>query len=158
VLSAQAAVLTKGVLHAMWITKMKTAALALVSAALIGGGSTVTYQRLAAGEADPSADDPAPQVPGARDEPPRQGRLGPTAEDLKKQLDEAHKRAAVLEEQLADSNERLKKMADRMDLLEKALRTSKDPNQNSSNPFIPVQGPGKKPDQAAAPVERKDSS
>jgi RNA polymerase sigma factor (sigma-70 family) len=50
VVSAQAAALTKGALHVMWLSKLQTTMAALIlSVALIGGGGLFTYGALAAG-------------------------------------------------------------------------------------------------------------
>jgi multidrug resistance efflux pump len=49
-LTAQAATLTKGVLHVMWITKIKMTAATVMSVALIGSGGMLTYRTVAAGQ------------------------------------------------------------------------------------------------------------
>lgn len=54
-ISAQTAVLTKGALHAMWLTKLQTTTAAVLIAILVGGGSVTVYQTLAAGPDDPTA-------------------------------------------------------------------------------------------------------
>jgi RNA polymerase sigma factor (sigma-70 family) len=48
IITAEAAALTKGALHAMWLTKLKTTVALVLSMALIGGGGALTYRTFAA--------------------------------------------------------------------------------------------------------------
>ncbi len=63
VLTAQAAALTKGVLHAMWLTKIKLTAATVLSVALIGSAGTLTYRTVAAGQGDSQAGASQPTKP-----------------------------------------------------------------------------------------------
>jgi RNA polymerase sigma factor (sigma-70 family) len=86
-LSANVTLLTKGAMHAMWITKIKMAAAAVLAVSVIGaGGGLVAYRALAVGPQD-NAFQAAPASPSNRHD-----------DELKKALD----RIAALEKQLAE--------------------------------------------------------
>lgn len=61
VLSVQAAALTKGVLQAMWITKIKMVVATTLSVAVLGSGGVATYRGVAAGQAGGSQSVPQPK-------------------------------------------------------------------------------------------------
>lgn len=151
VLTAQAAALTKGVLRAMWITQVKTAAVALLTATLIGGGGVATYRTLAAGPDDTPGREPKPLGRAAGAQPAPLEKLEREDEDLKKQLDEARRRAAALEEQLRQSLDRNKQMADRLAVLEKELAQAKEPPARRDAARLPER-PQRAPELPALPA------
>jgi RNA polymerase sigma factor (sigma-70 family) len=103
VITAQAAALTKGALHAMWISKLQTTATALVlSVALIGGGGWFTYGALAAGPGKGSSqvtrgDDTAKENGNAKADEEERQTGNADKEDLRKRLEDATLRARKLE-------------------------------------------------------------
>jgi RNA polymerase sigma factor (sigma-70 family) len=96
VVTAQAAALAKGALHAMWMTKVKMTAALVVSLALLGGGA-FTYRTLAAGPGD------EPSRVGKADDGKQDPLKDLKAENqrLKAMLDEAKAREQALQDEAA---------------------------------------------------------
>jgi RNA polymerase sigma factor (sigma-70 family) len=107
--SANAAALTEGVLHAMWMTKVKAvSAVVLALAALGTGGGMLTYrtsaaERTAAERA--AVQQPPAEEPGARTSPPKEGG-GEQEPRWKAELDRARDQISALEKALGESRDR----------------------------------------------------
>jgi RNA polymerase sigma factor (sigma-70 family) len=92
-MSANVALLTKGALHAMWITKMKVAAVLTLAVMVLGaGGGMIAYRALAA----------EPQATSQETKPAPPTRAKPSRDRRDDELKSALDRVAALEKKLAD--------------------------------------------------------
>jgi RNA polymerase sigma factor (sigma-70 family) len=111
VVSANAAALTEGVLHAMWMTKVKAVSAVVLALAVLGtGGGMLTYRTVAAERAaadHAAAQQPPADGPGARTAPPKEGG-GKQEQRWKAELDSAQDRIRQL---LLVGAERLRQLA-----------------------------------------------
>lgn len=102
-LSLQAAALTKGVLYAMWITKLKLTTAVVFSVFLLGSGGALTYRSVAADDT-PGGKTPTPEVKKAG---PSIANLPDLIETLSREQSALAKRAVALERELAETRDRL---------------------------------------------------
>jgi RNA polymerase sigma factor (sigma-70 family) len=144
VVSAQAAALTKGALHVMWLSKLQTTVAALIlSVALIGGGGLFAYGTLAAGPGKGSGhvtrgDETVPENGNDRaKEEERQAANVEKAEDqrLKKLLEDATLRARKLERENDQLKKRLQELEDKLASNRTASNSGGDNRTTTSQPL-----------------------
>jgi RNA polymerase sigma factor (sigma-70 family) len=139
VVSANAAALTEGVLHAMWMTKVKAVSAVVLALAVLGtGGGMLTYRTVAAERAvaeraaaeraaaeRAAAQRPPSGGPGTPAAPPRDDRVKELqrlkAEDDKVLVDHLQKTVADYKDRLEASQKETLALKERVALLEAAL-------------------------------------
>jgi RNA polymerase sigma factor (sigma-70 family) len=130
VVSANAAALTEGVLHAMWMTKVKAVSAVVLALAVLGtGGGMLTYRTVAAERAvaeRAAARRPPAGGPGTPAAPPRDDRVKELqrlkAEDDKGLVDHLQKSVADYKDRLEASQKETLALKERVALLEAALQ------------------------------------
>jgi RNA polymerase sigma factor (sigma-70 family) len=156
VITAQAAALTKGALHAMWLSKVQATAALVLSVALIGGCGMFTYRALAAGPGDGSS-----QVASADESATKENGNDKSDEAekhrVKDEQPEDQRQRALLE----DATLRARKLQLENDMLKKRVKELEDkmasarPSKSTTPP--PWEKARSEPSSAVSPAEKQDA-